>query len=64
MNIANKAEDTKAIAAYIREVKGIAYEIGNRGPIKFKDDATLHQNITDACWSCSLCAFEGVLSVE
>ena len=64
MSIANKAEDTMAMAAYVREGAQMAYELGNRGRIKFHDSSTLHQDITDAYWRCGFYVFEGVLSTE
>ena len=62
MSIANKAEDT--MAAYVRKGEQAAYELGNRGPIQFSDDGTLHKDITDAYWRCGFYVFEGALSAE
>ena len=31
------------MAAYVREGERTAYELGNRGPIKFNSDGTLHK---------------------
>ena len=62
--MANKAEYTKAMAAYVREGERMAYEIGNRGSIRFNPDGTLHNDIIDAYWRCGFYVFEGVLSAE
>ena len=64
MTIANKAENTMAMAAYVCEGERTAYELGNRGPIKFNSDGTLHKDITDAYWRCGFYVFEGALSAE
>ena len=64
MSITNKAEDAMAMAAYVREGERTAYELGNRGPIKFNSDGTLHKDITDAYWRCGFYVFEGTLSAE
>ena len=64
MNNTNKAEDTMAMAAYVREGERMAYELGNRGPIEFNADGTLHKEITDAYRRCGFYVFEGVLSAE
>ena len=61
MNITNKAEDIMAMAAYVREGEQMAYELGNRGPIKFNADGTVDKDITDAYWRCGFYVFEGAL---
>ncbi len=50
--------------AYIREGERIAYALGNRGPIRFDDDGTLDQEITEAYGRCGFYVFEGALSAE
>jgi len=64
MNITNKAEDIMAVDAYVREGEQMAYELGNRGPIKFNADGTVDKDITDAYWRCGFYVFEGALSAE
>ena len=44
MSTANREED--AIAAYVREGERKAFELGNRGPIKFNSDGTLDRGIS------------------
>ena len=64
MTIANKAEYTEAMAAYVREGERMAYEVGNRGPIRFNADGTLHNDIADAYWRYGFYVLEGALSEE
>ncbi len=64
MGIINTAEDTMGMAAYVREGEQAAYELGNRGPIKFDSDGTLNKDITDAYWRSGFYVFEGALSAE
>ena len=64
MNLTNKAEDIMAVDAYVREGEQMAYELGNRGPIKFNADGTVDKDITDAYWRCGFYVFEGALSAE
>ena len=53
-----------AVDAYVREGEQMAYELGNRGPIKFNADGTVDKDITDAYWRCGFYVFEEALSVE
>lgn len=48
--------------AYIREGGQKAFELGNRGPIKFNADGTLHQEILDAYNRYGFYVFESVLN--
>lgn len=50
-----------AMRAYLQEGEGRAYKLGNRGPIRFTADGTLHPNILEAYWRCGFYVFEGVL---
>ena len=59
-----KAEDAMTMATYVQEGERKAYEIGNRGPIRFNADGTLHKGIADAYWRCGFYVFEGALSAE
>ena len=38
--------------------------MGNRGPIRFNDDGTLDQEISDAFWRCGFYVLEGALDAE
>ena len=60
--IADKTEDP--VALYFREGERMAYELGNRGPIRFNDDGTLDKAILSAYWLCGFYVLEGVLSDE
>ena len=58
----NKSAST--MESYVREGKRMAYELGNRGPIRFNADGTLHQEIMDAYWRCGFYVLEGALADE
>ena len=57
-----KAENTMTMDAYVQEGERRAYEIGNRGPLRFNPNGTLHKDIADAYWRCGFYVFEGALS--
>lgn len=57
-----KTADTMTMDAYVQEGEQKAYEIGNRGSIRFNTDGTLHKDIADAYWRCGFYVFEGALS--
>ena len=59
----NKAKNTTMVV-YIREGEQKAYELGNRGPIRFDSDGTLHKDIADAYRRCGFYVFEGALSAD
>ena len=50
-----------AMQAYLREGERRAYQLGNRGPIRFNADGRLDPAILDAYWRCGFYVFEGVL---
>lgn len=58
------SEDVKSVEAYIREGERRAFELGNRGPIRFNDDGRLAEEICDAYWRCGFYVFEGALGAE
>ncbi len=64
MSLNSTAEDTSSMESYVRQGKQNAYELGNRGPIRFNDDGTLIQEIIDAYWHCGFYVLEGALSSE
>ena len=53
-----------AMQAYLRAGEKRAFELGNRGPIRFTDDGKLHPDILDAYWRCGFYVFEGVLKPD
>jgi hypothetical protein len=53
-----------AMQAYLQEGERRAYELGNRGPIRFTADGRLHPDILAAYWRCGFYVFEGVLQPE
>ena len=50
-----------AMRAYFRDGAERAKTLGNRGPIRFNPDGTLHRSIVDAYWRTGFYVFEGVL---
>lgn len=53
-----------AMRAYLQEGERRAYELGNRGPIRFTEDGKLHPAILEAYWRCGFYVFEGVLKAD
>ena len=53
-----------AMQAYLKAGEARAYALGNRGPIRFTDDGTLHPDILEAYWRCGFYIFEGVLKAD
>ena len=64
MSMKPRVEDTGNVDSYVREGGRKAYELGNRGPIRFNDDGTLDQEISDAYWRCGFYVLEGALGAE
>ena len=71
MSTTNKVEDAttiaaygSTIAAYGSEGERMAYELGNRGPIKFNDNGTLDKEIVDTYWRYGFYVFERVVEEE
>ena len=56
--------DEATMQVYLREGEQRAYGLGNRGPIRFNADGTLHADIVDAYGRCGFYIFEGVLEPE
>ena len=50
-----------ATEAYYAAGRARAYEIGNRGPLRFVGDGALHPDIVEAYWRTGFYVFEGVL---
>ncbi len=57
-------ESASTMESYVREGKRRAYELGNRGPIRFNANGALHQEIIDAYWRCGFYVLEGALAHE
>ena len=53
-----------AMQAYLREGEKRAYDLDNRGPIRFHADGWVHTDILDAYWKYGFYDFEGVLGEE
>lgn len=53
-----------AMARYRREGEQRAFELGNRGPIRFNPDGTLDDTILEAYWRCGFYIFEGVVGAD
>jgi hypothetical protein len=56
--------DEEAMAAYLRDGEQRAMALGNRGPIRFEPDGTLHPEILQAYWRCGFYVFEGVFGPD
>ena len=50
-----------AMAAYCAAGRARAYEIGNRGPVRFVGDGALHPDIVEAYWRTGFYVFEGLI---
>ncbi|HMN81704.1 MAG TPA: phytanoyl-CoA dioxygenase family protein [Burkholderiaceae bacterium] len=68
MSIATAAVDygehEAAMRRYLAEGERRAFELGNRGPIRFTADGRVHPDILDAYWRCGFYVFEGVLAPD
>jgi len=53
-----------AMQDYLAAGEARAFALGNRGPIRFTDDGSLHPDITEAYWRCGFYVFEGVLGAS
>jgi hypothetical protein len=53
-----------AMQAYLREGERRAFELGNRGAIRFTAEGKVHPEILEAYWRCGFYVFEGVLRAE
>ncbi|MEM7541536.1 MAG: phytanoyl-CoA dioxygenase, partial [Pseudomonadota bacterium] len=54
----------KAMLEYLAQGEERAMNLGNRGPIRFNADGTLHEEIVAAYWRCGFYVFTGVLRAE
>ncbi len=51
-------------AAYIRDGERMAYQLGNRGPLKFNPDGTADRAILDAYWHFGFYVFQGAVKAD
>ena len=52
------------IAAYVRDGERMAYQLGNRGPLKFNPDGTADRAILDAYWHFGFYVFQGAVKAD
>ena len=62
MNTDSTAQDQ--IADYVRDGERTAYQLGNRGPMRFNDDGTVDKKILDAYWHYGFYVFEGAVKTD
>ena len=62
MNTDSTAQDQ--IADYVRDGERTAYQLGNRGPMKFDADGTVDKRILDAYWHYGFYVFEGAVESD
>ncbi len=62
--IVDYGDNEAAMRAYLAEGQHRAYQLGNRGPIRFTDDGKIHPDILAAYWRCGFYVFEGVLKTD
>jgi hypothetical protein len=53
-----------AMDAYRKAGEERALALGNRGPIRYNPDGTLHDEIVESYWRCGFYVFEGVIGAE
>lgn len=58
---ADYGHEEAAMRSYLQEGQRRAFELGNRGPIRFTADGAVHPDILEAYWRCGFYVFEGVL---
>lgn len=64
--VSNKGygEHEAAMVAYRKAGEVRARTLGNRGPIRYKTDGALHDDIVEAYWRCGFYVFEDVIGTE
>ncbi len=53
-----------AMVDYMREGEARALALGNRGPLRFEADGTVHRDILEAYWRAGFYVLEGVIDAE
>ncbi len=61
---ADYGSEEAAMRTYLADGERRAFELGNRGPIRFTADGKVHPDILDAYWRCGFYVFEGVLKAD
>jgi hypothetical protein len=61
---ADYGEQEAAMRDYLAQGERRAFSLGNRGPIRFTADGSLHPEILAAYWRCGFYVFEGVLAPD
>jgi Phytanoyl-CoA dioxygenase (PhyH) len=56
--------EAEAMRVYLQAGERRAFELGNRGPVRFGADGKLAQDILDAYWRCGFYVFERVLKAD
>jgi len=57
-------ESSAEMRTYMADGERRAYELGNRGPVRFVGNGALHPDIVEAYWRCGFYVFEGVFGAE
>ncbi|MEJ2088744.1 MAG: phytanoyl-CoA dioxygenase family protein, partial [Gammaproteobacteria bacterium] len=57
-------EHEAAMVAYRKAGEARAMALGNRGPIRYNADGSLHDDIVEAYWRCGFYVFEDVIGTE
>ncbi len=52
------------MAAYRKDGEARAMALGNRGPIRYNKNGSLHDDIVEAYWRCGFYVFEDVIGTE
>jgi len=60
----NYGSEEAAMQAYLAAGEKRAFELGNRGPIRYTPDGRIHPEILEAYWRCGFYVFEGVLKPD
>lgn len=61
---ADYGEQEAEMAVYRKEGEARALALGNRGPIRYDSDGSLHSDIVEAYWRCGFYILEDVISAE
>ena len=57
-------DEAEAVRTYMNEGLKAALDLPNRGPIRFNDDGSLHQDIVNAYSEYGFYVFEGVIDEQ
>lgn len=60
----NYGDEEQSMKDYLRDGARKSCELGNRGPIRYAADGSLHPDILDAYWRCGFYVFESVLAAD